>query len=118
MSRLQDSARAAARLNMPEQPLLINPPRVKLLNRMLRLWLLLFAIVIASAGVFFFITIPAAIFLFFRNYLAFIVQWGTYGYSIKLLHSMTAMVWIAFTLVSDPARTYFLIIISKFHTLL
>lgn len=118
MSRLHDAARAAASLNVPDQPLLINPPRVKLLNRMVRLWILLFVIVVASTGVFFFITIPAAMFLFFRNYFAFTVQWSAYDYSAKLLHSMTAIVWIVFTMIADPARTYCIYIISTITTLL
>ncbi|MDF2663429.1 MAG: hypothetical protein K0Q94_6220 [Paenibacillus sp.] len=83
--------------------MLIHPPRLRLL---LRLWLLLVYLsflVIASNGIFMFVTVPFSV-VFVHHYYLLSKRWGLHRYSKKLLHSITFAVWLVTLVFVEQAR--------------
>jgi hypothetical protein len=110
---LHEATQVTESLMMPDYPLLINPPRRRLMMTLLRLWLVVLGIVTLSAGVLVYVSIPIAIFYFFRKYLYFSGVWRVYGYSTKLLHLVTFCVSVLCILVAPAMRTAIIFSVSK-----
>ncbi|MEF3303032.1 hypothetical protein [Paenibacillus sp. GYB003] len=91
-------------MNGPGHPLLIRPPRTRLLVRLLRHWVGLFFVVLLSFGFLIMISMPLLVFLSFSYYLLS-RDWRGHGYSLALLHLLTSAVWIGSVLGAGPLRS-------------
>jgi len=98
--------------NIPEQPLLISPPRLALMFTALRLWVsVLFMAVIAANGLLLFATMPLVV-VFLYSYYWFTKLWSAYGCSKALLHTLTTIVWGA-SFIAAPFIRSFILSIAK-----
>lgn len=99
-------------LGNADQPCLINPPAHRMIARLSLLWLFMFGALLIAYNIL--IVISVIMFLIFAfYYYVFAVRWRGYGYSGKLLHSSTAIVWIASAIIASPIRTWMFALINN-----
>lgn len=90
-------------LSIPDEPMLIHPPRLRLLLRLFLLLAYLSFLVIASNGIFMFVTVPFFV-VFVHYYYLLSKGWGLHRYSKALLHSTTFAVWFVTVVFVEQAR--------------
>ncbi|MEF3310785.1 hypothetical protein PV433_18025 [Paenibacillus sp. GYB004] len=83
--------------------MLIHPPRFRLLLRLFLLLAYLTFLVIASNGIFMFVTVPFSV-VFVHYYYLLSKRWGLHRYSKALLHSITLAVWFVTVIFVEQAR--------------
>lgn len=81
----------------------ISPPRVQLLVRLGLLWLWLAASMIMAFNFLLLIAIPLQLCMLYM-YWHFFRRWRSHGYSARLLHVATAVVWLGTAVAADPIR--------------
>lgn len=99
---------------LPEQPLLIYPPRTHLVFTVLRCWLLLFLAILLTFGMLVFVAIPVY-FFFINRYYWFTKLWRLYRYSISFLHFLTILVSVITITTAAPLRQDLLTLLSLFY---
>lgn len=91
------------RLSVPEQPMYINPPRLRLLVKVIVYWLLAFVLAVLSSNYLIFVTVPCYV-LLVNSYSVFTKIWRMYGYSVVLLSVSSLSALVFSFLVAEPIR--------------
>lgn len=92
---MKQKALLAEMKTLPDQPLLIRPPRKKLLTLLTGQWVFLFLLILLSFHIIlFFVSVPLFSVLVYQ-YARLTRMWKVYRYSRALLHGMTCLVWIS-----------------------
>jgi len=95
----------AKRIASPVPPQRIHPPRYRMLGQLALYWLWLFVTALLSFSLLLMITVPVFGSFIYYYYL-FSRKWRACGYSAKLLHISTLVLWIIFALGAGPLRKW------------
>lgn len=96
---------------LPDQPMLINPPRGWLLMQLVRLWSFILILSVMSYSIFLFISLPLLSVVWFYYY-QLTVKWKNYRYSGKLLHIATAIWFVMSIILGIPIRSGIITLLS------